>query len=98
LRLPDESEEESWLELSGDAEERVERGWRGLFVKESVVRNCVGVVFDVEGWFGARLFNIGEAALSFVKKMELGSTDMLPAVGESVLNMWTDSTSLTKSE
>ena len=40
--------------------------------------------FELEGWFGARLFNIGEAALSFVKKIDF---DMLPAVGESVLNM-----------
>jgi hypothetical protein len=91
LRLPDESEEESWLELSGDAEERVERGWRGLFVKErpgvSVVRNCVGVCFEDEGWRGARLFSTGEVTRSFVEKMELGSIDMLPAAGESVLNM-----------
>lgn len=64
----------------------------------SVVRNCVGGGFEVEGWLGARLFSIGEAAASFVKKIELGSIDMLPAAGESVLNMCSDSASLTKSE
>lgn len=80
----------------------MERGWRGLFVKErpgvSAERNCVGVGFEFEGWLGVRLFSIGEVATSFVRKMEVGSIDMLPAAGESAPNMCSDSVSLTKSE
>ena len=63
-----------------------------------MVRNWVGGGLEVEGWLGVRLFGIGEAAASFVKKMELGSIDMLPAAGESVVNMCSDSASWTKSE
>jgi hypothetical protein len=47
---------------------------------------------------GCELLIRGEVVKSVFMKTELGSIDMGPALGESVLNMWSESLSFTNSE